>query len=77
MLYDENMVEEFGNKENVSSILENVFSFAQYWMKHETLEIKFDLKFEMIHMENVYMDSDFTMSLKLVKVCNTTISFRI
>ena len=65
VLYDENMVEEFGNKENVSSILENVFSFAQYWMKHETLEIKFDLKFEMIHMEDVYMDLD-ARNLELV-----------
>ena len=65
MLYDENMVEEFGNKENVSSILENVISFAQYWMKHETLEIKFDLKFEMIHMEDVYMDLD-ARNLELV-----------
>ena len=50
VLYDDSLVQGLEGKANVESNLNSILSYSQYWMRHTTLEIKFELKMESHHM---------------------------
>ena len=50
MLYDDSLVQGLEGKANVESNLNSILSYSQYWMRHTTLEIKFELKMESHHL---------------------------
>ena len=50
MLYDDSLVQGLEGIANVESNINSILSYSQYWMRHTTLEIKFELKMESHHM---------------------------
>ena len=46
VLYDDSLVQGLEGKANVESNLNSILSYSQYWMRHTTLDIKFELKME-------------------------------
>ena len=60
MLYDDSLVQGLEGKANVESHLNSILSYSQYWMRHTTLEIKFELKMESLHMAGINIKQEFT-----------------
>ena len=60
MLYDDSLVQGLEGKANVESHLNSILSYSQYWMRHTTLEIKFELKMESLHMSGINIKQEFT-----------------
>ena len=60
MLYDDSLVQGLEGKANVESHLNSILSYSQYWMRHTTLEIKFELKMESLHMAGINIEPELT-----------------
>ena len=60
MLYDDSLVQGLEGKANVESHLNSILSYSQYWMRHTTLEIKFELKKEYLHMAGININQELT-----------------
>ena len=57
-LYDDGFLQAFGSASAVQSKILNILSYAQVWMQHPTLDIKFTLTVEaFIHMAGVDISS--------------------
>ena len=58
MLYDDSLVQGLEGKANVESNLNSILSYSQYWMRHTTIEIKFELKMESFHMAGINIEQE-------------------
>ena len=60
MLYDDSLVQGLEGTANVESHLNSILTYSQYWMRHTTLEIKFELKMESLHMVGTNIKQEYT-----------------
>ena len=58
MLYDDSLVQGLEGKANVESNLNSILSYSQYWMRHTTLDIKFELKMESHHLAGINIEQE-------------------
>ena len=75
MLYDDSLVQGLEGKANVESHLNSILSYSQYWMRHTTLEIKFELKKEYLHMAGINIEQEYTEDINWLGGANPVENF--